>query len=454
MLRLCTCALLSTLTIGCVTTAEDPADDVGTIDQGLTEIRIDARSLLAANITRVTLEAGGQAADLTLNLATGTYDGSLILPIGTQSLVAKAFAGADLVGASNPIAVTIATGQVTRVELRILDLTGSAPPLYGPLLDSLVHPTTAQAAAPVALAAQVIAPAGDPVTYAWSSSCADSAFSAPAAAATSWTKATPGSCTITMSATSNGFSLAQSFPIVVFPAGSSSGAVEVGAAFISTPTLFLSLPGTGCFVSPGSNASCAAPTASPSTTAYELSVTSWGGSTAGTLALSDSCGGHFGTVNSGPDFRSGAWLPPVGAGLCILTATATSADGLVGTLSAAILVRAGTPAAAQPPQIFAQVFPNFCGFDSNAPAPIDCGPIPAGTVTSLFGNVSWADGTPESLTLIDSCSGGGLIQPSNAFNFSSPWTLPATPGQTCTLTVRAKNLQGGTSEASAQYHLL
>jgi hypothetical protein len=454
MQRFCSCALaLSLLAFGCTTGDGDPADDLAANEQGLTEVRIDARALLNVGITQVTLEAAGQSQDLVLNASTGTFDGSLFLPAGPQSLVARAFAGATLVGASNSTQVQIQSGQVTRVVMRILDLTGSAPPVYGPILDSLVFPATAQATAPVAFAASVVAPAGDPVSYAWSSSCADSTFSAPDSATTSWSKTTQGSCTISMLATSNGFSVGQSFQIVVFPTGTASGAVDTSALFVSAPSIYFGFPDTGCYVLPGSNSSCGGSIASPSITSYGVNVMGWGGSTPGSITVSDNCGGHFGMTNSGPDYRSGSWLPPSGAGVCILTASATNGDGLVSTLSAALLVRAGTPATAQPPSIWGQLYPGFnCYLDSSLATPMDCGSIPAGAQMSLYGYVSWSDGTPGSITLVDSCS-SGLQQPSNAYNFSSYWNLPNLSGQTCTLTAQATNLQGGTSQTSVQYHL-
>src|SRR5262249_44934508 len=153
----------------------------------------------------------------------------------------------------------------------------------------------------------------------------------------------------------------------------------------------------------------------------------------GSLTLSDNCGGRFGTSYTNPDNRSGAWLPPLGAGVCILTATAVNGDGITTTLSAAILVHAGTPATAQPPSIFGQVYNGFnCTLDSSAPGPIDCGPILPGTTMYMYGSVSWADGQPQDVTLVDDCGGSGLIPPSNAYNFNSPWNLPSLPGQICT----------------------
>jgi hypothetical protein len=433
----------------------DPAGDLNQRDQGLTEISLDARALLDAGITRVTLEASGQSQDLTLNQSTNTYDGALLLPAGSHSLRAQAYAGTQLVGASNPMNVEVQTGQVLRVLMRILDLRGSAPPVYGPILDAVVAPASTQATSPASFVSSIVAPGGDPVTYAWSSSCGDSGFSAPTSATTSWSKPTPGSCTISLVATSNGISIAHSFEIVVFPVGSASGAVDVSASFISSPTIYFSLSfgDQGCYIQPGSNASCPGAVSSPSAVFYSAGIGDWGGSTPGPITLSDSCGGRFGTTDVGPHSRSGSWLPPVGAGVCILTATAVSDDGVVGTASAAILVRAGTPATSQPPAITGQLYPGpICVLDSNVPSPSNCGAIPAGTQLSVYGNVSWADGLPGSVVLLDNCN-GGLVSPTNANYFNSLWNLPSQPGQTCSLTVRATSLQGSTSETTVQYQL-
>ena len=119
-MRLCTCALtlsvLSLLAIGCAVEPDgEPAGDLNRREQGLTEISLDARALLDASITRVTLEASGQSQELTLNPNTNTYDGALLLPAGSHSLLAQAYAGPQLVGASNPMTVEVQPGQVLRV---------------------------------------------------------------------------------------------------------------------------------------------------------------------------------------------------------------------------------------------------------------------------------------------------------------------------------------------------
>lgn len=438
--------IVSASAVGCATAGEEPTT---TDRQGIAELRVDAAPLLASGITRVTVDGAGQSSDLVQNPATGTFDGTVFLPAGTQRLVASAFSDDVLVAQSRPTQVAVQAGIVTRIEIRILDLTPQGPPLYGPIFDSLSFPTTTQAGASVTFSISVVAPAGDPVTYAWSSSCPDATFSAPGAATTSWSKAAQGACTITAVGTSNGIPVVQSFVIAVFPAGSGSGAVDVSGVLVTAPALGIFLPGAGCNVFAGGNASCPLMLASPATTSYEAEVFNWGSSTPGTLEVSDNCGGRFGTASRNPGDVSGSWLPPVGGGLCILTMRAVNGDGLASTLSAAILTRSGTPATAQPPQLFVS-FDNGCAFQSSA-TPTDCGSLQAGGERLVFGNVFWADGLPGSVTIADDCAGA---QPDaiGAF-FSATWSVPTTPGRACTTTVRATNLQGASTELAARYQL-
>jgi hypothetical protein len=448
-MRLCTLALLlSALAVGCMSGGDDP----DTAERGLAEIQIDLQPLLDAGITRVTLQAAGQTKELTPNLSTGTYDGALILPVGEQSLVALAYADTALVGASNPTPVQVQVGQVTRVLLRVLDLTGSAPPVFGPFLESLVYPSSAQAGDPIAFTAHVLAPDGAPISYAWTSTCSDSTFGSPAAATTTWSKAAQGTCMISMVATSSGFSIQQDFGIVVFPAGSSGGAIDASAQLISRPRGYFSLDSCGTssdLAASGANASCPREAASPALFNFSVGISSWGGSTAGAITLSDSCGGKNVITNQGSGYASGAWLPPVTAGVCVLTARAVSADNLAETLSIAVLVRAGTPVTWQPPTIYVTVSPG-CSITSGAT--VDCGAFPAGLSANVYLSIDWAQGLPESLLLSDDCD-GGLSQPTNLYDHHAIWHLPSSPGRTCTLSVHATNLGGGASDASMRIHL-
>jgi hypothetical protein len=441
-MRACLCNLIvAVLMVGCTTTNPE----LDTDHQGV-ELHVDTKPFLTGPITRVSVEAAGQTQDLVFNHATQTFDGTLFLPAGMQSLVARAFGGDMLVGQSQPTPVQVTPGTITRVLLRILDLTGTPGAVYGPIFDSLSFPPTTDAGTTVTFAISVVAPFGDPVTYAWSSDCMDSMFTTPSAATTGWSKAAQGTCTITVTATSNGFTVGQSFGIAVFPAGANIGAVAASATFIRSPFPFLSLSEIGCFVGPNDNGSCPTTIASPAVTSYDASV----GGTPGTLDVSDDCGGRFGVSSRSPGDVNGFWLPPVGGGLCLLTVHAVSGDGLSATLTAAVLTRAGTAPTARPPQPSA-VFDTGCSFGSSATPP-DCGSVPPGIQRTVFGNVFWDNGHPGALTIRDDCA-GPQPDPSTTTFFSATWQAPNTPGATCTTTVRATDLEGVVTEVAARYHL-
>src|ERR1051325_6321169 len=117
LMRACLCNLIvAVLMVGCTTTNPE----LDTDHQGV-ELHVDTKPFLTGPITRVSVEAAGQTQDLVFNPATQTFDGTLFLPAGMQSLVARAFGGDMLVGQSQPTPVQVTPGTITRVLLRILD---------------------------------------------------------------------------------------------------------------------------------------------------------------------------------------------------------------------------------------------------------------------------------------------------------------------------------------------
>ncbi len=279
--------------------------------------------------------------------------------------------------------------------------------------------------------------------------CQAATFSTPQAATTGWSKAAQGACTISVVASSNGFNVSQRFAIVVFPAGSGSGAVTVNGELVTTPSISLFMQ--ECFFASNflNNSSCSVPLASPTTAFYQLNVSFWGASsTPGTFALSDTCGGRFGTSAHGVNGVIGFWLPPVDGGICMVTARAVNGDGLAATLTVAILVRPGAPATAQPPQVFGGL-ENICLFSPSA-TPSACSPVQGGTQQGVSGNVSWGDGNPGSVTITDSCA-GAQPAPADSSSFFAGWTVPNQPGQSCLTTIRATSLQGSSTEIAGQY---
>ena len=432
-------------------------DSLASDAEGVAELRIDASPLLAANVDHVTVDAAGQTVDLVINPNTGTFDGTLLLPAGMQTFVARAFSGATLVGQSAPTPAAIQAGAVTRLMIRILDLTPDSPPVYGPIVDSLSFPTTAIAGRAANFAISAVAPAGDPITYAWTSDCPDSTFGSPTAAATTWTKPTEGSCTIHIVATSNGLSVTQGFAIVVFPAGSSEGAAVVSATFITKPGIVFNLFGNSCGVDTlnvGRTASCATTIASPDHTSYLFNVFSWGGSTPGPFAVSVDCGGLTGIDEKTSTMVAGPWVPPVAGGLCIFTATAANGDGVTSTLHLAVLSHAGTPLPPADPPAVVGVIGND-QFACNVPGPGtgQCPPVAAGTVIHAAALVTWLDDSlAGGVTASDSCAGPqSLASAMFSLYSSTSWTVSGQPGRLCTTTVTATNLEGASTTRTLQY---
>jgi hypothetical protein len=432
------------MAIGCAT------QDTGAA-QGVAQFQIDAGSNFAGTITRVAVLAGGQTQDLSFNPNNNTFSGSMFVPSGSQVVIARAFQRDELIGESAPVTVEILPATVTAVMLRIPD---QAPnhPSYGPILDSFTFPTTAQVGVPVIFTMAVVAPVNDPVIYAWTTNCADSTFSAPGAATTSWTSASPGPCVISVVATSNGISINRSFSITAFPPGPPSGELDATGDFITGPTLELNVNELNCDVRTGTDASCQGSAASPRVFTIGLAPLSWGQSTPGRLEFSDDCGGTFSHNRTDTFFASQFWLPPVAGGVCIITGRATSIEGSTATLSAAVLVRPGTPATSLPPTISADLLTDtgFCAFDeTHAGTPDACGGTFAHDTADAFGFVGWRDGTPGTVTISDDCGGFAVQGSTDHF-----WEVLDNGNATCTVTFHATSLQGAESVAMASFNIL
>lgn len=428
-------------------------DAASTETVGTARIQLITPQAFDFQLTRVSVQTStGFTVDLGRDPQSGAFTGSLSLPAGVHEVTGLAFADLEQVGASNPAPVEIQAGVVAQVTIQILDTTGGDQPGFGPLLESLSHPASTTVGTDVLLAASIIDPDGTLVSIEWADDCADSSFSAPQDGVTGWSKATPGTCRITLTGISGGQGLTTSFNIVVFEAGANQGAVGVVTEFISAATvsLTLNLPDAPCFVSRfASNASCSSAIASPTVATVQASV-SWENSTPGTLTLFDDCGGAF-SQSPSQFFIDAIWLPPAQGGLCRITARTISLEGVISEMTAAVLVRPGTPRQpARGPQVLATgSFPTtFCQARSNEGEAF-CGPTQAGNLTSIDGNVSWEDSIPASVEVTDSCGGtfsNSFFDVRGGFFFGT-WQAPATPAPGCAITVTATSLEGVTRSA-------
>ncbi len=435
---------MAALLAGCAGSDAESTDAMGTA-----RIQLITPQAFDFQLTRVSVETNtGFTVNLARDPQSGAFTGSLSLPVGVHEVIGRAFVDAAQVGASNPVPAEIQAGAVAQVMIQILDTTGGDQPDFGPLLESLSHPASTTVGTAVLLAASVIDPDGTPVSIQWSDDCDDASFTSPQDGVTGWSKAAPGTCRITLTGTSNGQSLTTSFSVVVFEAGANQGAVEVISEFISAPSVDvqLSLPDGFCLVNRfASNASCSSAIASP-TAASVQGFVSWENSTPGTSTIFDDCGGAF-SVSSNQFFIDTTWLPPVQGGICRVTVRAVSQEGVVSEMSAAVLVRPGSPR--QPavgPFVNVDLFlPGgvLCRTASDQ-GEVDCGITQRGLGADLSGFVSWGDSVPGSIEITDSCGGvfsTGHVDVRNGQLFGR-WQAPAAPAPSCRITVTGTSLEG------------
>lgn len=201
----------------------------------------------------------------------------------------------------------------------------------------------------------------------------------------------------------------------------------------------------GCRSIPG-RASCQAAVASPSVLHFAMAVDDWGGSTAGDLQLSDSCGGHISIDSAQPDVIEGTWVPPVAGGPCILRGRAISADGVIGTADVSLFAQPGVAYPTTTLWLESTLRGEHldCALRPSTPA---CGAIAAGTAIQLAGDSS----DLGAIEIDDSCAGHRRWFGTPSGFSVPPWTVPHTPGMSCKVTVRGTSLSGNVKAIATRY---
>lgn len=321
---------------------------------GSIRLRIETARVSAGEVTRVTIDtSSGISADLARDPDTGAFTGALVLPVGPTELIGRAFIDTTQVAESAPVPVDVQEGAVTDVTIRLLDQTGNDDVDHGPFVVSLVHPASAVAGQPVAFSVSAVDPDGDAVSFAWSDDCEDSSFSAPDSATTDWVKPAEGACNVSITASANGLSRTESFSVVVFQEAGNTGAVNVDGVFVSAPQIAVELGYSArCTVFPGvPDGSCPEPIEAGSSASL-FAFVDWANAQPGELTISDDCGGAFDLFTSDPFVLEGMWTAPAEQAVCLVTARATSPDGVSGTISAALLVKPPVTPPPPPPAAY------------------------------------------------------------------------------------------------------
>ncbi|WP_394822403.1 hypothetical protein [Pendulispora albinea] len=319
-------ALVAFASAGCAQ-HEQPADEkfgkVGIVASAVTP---------RESITSLVIASGTATANLSYDSGKGKYTGAIVLPVGQQTITAKAYAGAQQVGFGTAN-VIIEANKTATLSLRMLDTTGAQPhvdagPYIVAISSSSTEPVTGQ---PITLTANALDAEGDTLSYAWTSDCGGT-FGSASAAITTWQTAATGPCKITATVTSKDLTDAESLDLVVFEPNAAKGAAAVDVDYVPNPivtSIYLNSTPPCSVATYSFNSMCPAPVAkAPFYVGIGL-VTYTGH----TVSLTDDCGG---TVE---EQSLGYYQYQPGTGLCTLTAKVTDAYGLSSSLSASVYVK-------------------------------------------------------------------------------------------------------------------
>ncbi|MCY1041932.1 kelch-like protein [Corallococcus sp. bb12-1] len=321
-------ALTVSLLAGCSDSSKDP---------GSVRFAVSVNQALASSISRVSVTSS--AADIpsvTVDLAaTNGVWGGIIgnIPAGSnRSFLAQAFDSSGLLlFEGTATGVTITANQSTLVAI-ILQQLQPPPPFENeaPIIDSLVVSSTSVAAGgSISLTATAHDPnPGDTLSYAWSATAGS--FSAPSAAATSWTApASTGIATLILTVTDSR-GLSSSVVLAVNVTADGEGDATLSISFNSSPVV------TALSASPTSLA--VGQTTSVSTLASDPDGDGL------SYAWSASCAGTWAQASSSSAFFTPSVLPAGTCNNCQLTVTVSDGRGGQNTGTVALCVSNTPPA--------------------------------------------------------------------------------------------------------------
>jgi hypothetical protein len=335
-------ALVAALLVGCA--SDKPAEETGRL-----RAVVDALTV-ASVVTRVNVAVtpAGVTQDLAYDGSAASFSGILLVPVGLQTITARAYAGTTQVGEGSAT-VTVTSGTTVSATIRILDTTGPDPvPDHGPIVRSVTAtPSSVTVGQAVMLSAVAIDPDGDPMTYAWAQSCSSgmtATFTTPASDTTSWSADAQGSCTIQFTATSKGLTDVANLTVLVFPAsGSESGTVDVTGTYVPYPRIssarLSSLSGAWTIHRTDANATFPVTVAPGEYIGVQINWAA--GSSAVVPSLSDDCGGAAAWSWAGASFAEGSWQAPLSHAVCMLSFTLS--NGLTDIFPIAVLVDGDVP---------------------------------------------------------------------------------------------------------------
>ncbi|MFY1826052.1 hypothetical protein ACN47A_09075 [Myxococcus fulvus] len=191
----------------------------------------------------VTAQPANVSQTLAYSATSDTFEGTLVLPAGAQTLTAEGFVeddtGTPVLVASGTVTVTVVANATVGVFLDIRDVTPSAPqPDIAPFIRSAFHgAVTLPTNTTTEMAVSVIDLDGDPITYQWTSDCPASVFTRPNESYTQWYSPVPGRCRLEVRATARGQTVSIGLSVTVYALPPVTGDVDVEGTYTPRPLI-------------------------------------------------------------------------------------------------------------------------------------------------------------------------------------------------------------------------
>ncbi|MFY2561873.1 hypothetical protein ACN469_30030 [Corallococcus terminator] len=307
------------------------------------EMRLSVSGLTAQQLDSLvlTVQPANVSQSLSYSATTDTFTGTLVLPVGTQTLTAQGYvddgAGNPVLVASGTTSVDVVGGTTVTALLRVQDLTPPVPqPDIAPFIfgATITGPSRVNQYTSLSVSARDLD--GDVLTYQWTSNCPTSVFTHPTSSYTQWVPRDAGTCRIQVDVTARGVTVSQSITVGVQGLTTpQTGEVEIEAEYITRPLVTaIHIQGTGLSARQFSrqDAVTRLPFVGPNRT-FQIEFFVDYGNRHGTrtASLDSTCG----TVVRGVDTCAASpapatcsvrytWTTPLPSPTCLLTARATN----------------------------------------------------------------------------------------------------------------------------------
>ncbi len=312
-------------------------------NEGSARIRVD--SLVGGyRLTRVVVKAEPAGIERELHQQkSDTYEGTVILPSGPQSLTVQAYAldrsdAEFLVGEGTEEVDVIANGEIG-VTLTILDTTG--PRRQGAIIVSTtMDKTTTTLGVPIQLDVKAVNPTGGAVDCVWDpGSCVGVQFSDALLCSTTWTATTAQTCAVSVTVKANAQDQTlRGISLTALDGSKATGAVNIHATYSSHPEVtgleLSNIRGAAYWCRRGPDGTLPCDVVDPGKT-LRANIFHDSRDETTIVELEDGCGGKVEQDANG-FFQ---WTTPQTAGECLLIATVTDPHGRVTKLGLLVPVQ-------------------------------------------------------------------------------------------------------------------